>query len=194
MRSRSLQEVVEIASKLIELEPEEVEWRLLRGHTYCYMGEYESAKPVFEEILDKDQNKVEAYHGLVMSATQLDVDDGKELDEVEKRIQEAIGRLRKENKKAEVRDFYLLIAQIRVIQGEYMAALNVYQDMVKQEPRDYRPYLCQGIIYTLLRKKKEAEEQFEKYKRLVPKEHPYADYFDHNVKNTSKVFSEAVEK
>ncbi|KAL8152650.1 hypothetical protein V2J09_010410 [Rumex salicifolius] len=188
MRNRHLQEVVEIASKLIELEPDDVEWPLLRGHTYCYMGEFEAAKPVFEEIIAKDPNRVEAYHGLVMSATQLDADDGKELDEVERRIQDAIGRLKKENKKADVRDFYLLIAQIRVIQGEYMDALNVYQDLVKQEPRDYRPYLCQGIIYTLLRKKKEAEEQFEKYKRLVPKEHPYADYFDNNVKNTAKIY------
>lgn len=181
IRNRKLSEVLDICSRLIELEPDEVEWRLLRGHTYCSVGESEMARPVFEEILAKDPDRVEAYHGLVMSTSQSDA--GNELREVEKRIGDAIERLRKGEKKIdqEVREFQLLIAQIRVIQGDYMAALKVYQDLVKEEPRDYRPYLCQGIIYTLLRNKDKAEQQFAKYKRLVPKDHPYARYFEDNV-------------
>ncbi|KAL9668705.1 hypothetical protein QQ045_006243 [Rhodiola kirilowii] len=70
-------------------------------------------------------------------------------------------------------------------------ALKVYQELVKEEPTDFRPYLCQGIIYTLLKKSDEAEKQFQKYKRLVPKEHPYAQYFDDNMIAT-KVFSQKV--
>ncbi|KAK4396272.1 protein SLOW GREEN 1, chloroplastic [Sesamum angolense] len=90
----------------MELEPEEVEWPMMRAHLYAYNGELELAKNGFNELLMKDPFRVEAYHGL-------------------------------------------------------------------EEPRDFRPYLCQGIIYTLLRKNGEAEKNFEKYRRLVPKGHPY---------------------
>ncbi|GFY93283.1 tetratricopeptide repeat (TPR)-like superfamily protein [Actinidia rufa] len=63
---------------------------------------------------------------------------------------------------------------------------RLYQELEKEDPNDFRSYLCQGIIYTMLRKKDEAEKQFEKYQRLVPEGHPYNKYFD-------KVFREKME-
>lgn len=188
IKNKKLPEAVEVLNKLIELEPEDSEWPLLRCHMYSYMGESGMAKSGFEEIIAKDPFRVEAFHGLVMAVSQGE-SDGKEMEEVTKRIQEATERCSKEKKNEEMRDFKLLMAQIRVIEGNYVEALKVYQELVKEEPRDFRPYLCQGIIYTLLRKKDEAEKQFDKYKRLVPKGHPYARFFDENVLST-KVFSQ----
>lgn len=191
IKNRKLPEAVEVINRLIELEPEEFELPLLRAHMYSYMGESELAKAGFEEILEKDPLRVEAYHGLVMAVSQGET-SSKVLDQVTKRIQEALDKCKREKKKEEVRDFKLLIAQVRVIEGNYNEALKIYQELVKEEPRDFRPYLCQGIIYTLLKKKDEADKQFEKYKRLVPKGHPYARYFDDNMLAT-KVFSQMAE-
>ncbi|XP_021775547.1 protein SLOW GREEN 1, chloroplastic-like [Chenopodium quinoa] len=188
IKNKKLPEAVEVLNRLIELEPEDVEWPLLRCHMYTYMGESEMAKSGFEEIIAKDPLRVEAFHGLVMSVSQGE-SDGKQMEEVTRRIEEATERCKKEKKNEEMRDFKLLMAQIRVIEGNYVEALKVYQELEKEEPRDFRPYLCQGIIYTLLRKKDEAEKQFDKYKRLVPKGHPYAKYFDENMLAT-KVFSQ----
>ena len=39
-------------------------------------------------------------------------------------------------------------------------------------------FLLQGIIYGLLNKKKEAEEQFEIYRSLVPEEFPQRGFLD----------------
>lgn len=192
IKNKKLQEAVEVIDRLIELEPEDYEWPLLRAHMYSYMGESELARAGFESILAKDPVRVEAFHGLVMAVSQGEESNGNELDEVTKRIHGAMEKCRKEKRKDDVRDFKLLIAQIRVIQGNYNEALKVYQELVKEEPRDFRPYLCQGIIYTLLRKKDDAEKQFDKYKRLVPKGHPYARYFDDNMLAT-KVFSQMAE-
>jgi len=191
IKNRKLPEAVEVINRMIEVEPDEFELPLLRAHMYSYMGESELAKAGFEEILGKDPLRVEAYHGLVM-AVKLGETSGKELDEVVKRIQEALERCKKEKKKDDVRDFKLLIAQVRVIEGNYDEALKIYQALVKEEPRDFRPYLCQGIIYTLLRKKDVAQKLFEKYKMLVPKGHPYARYFDENMLAT-KFFSQMAE-
>ncbi|KAL3753837.1 hypothetical protein ACJRO7_001134 [Eucalyptus globulus] len=108
---------------------------------------------------------------------------GDELKELLERIKVAMQRCKKEKKKSEVRDFKLL----------YNEALSVYQELVKEEPRDFRPYLCQGILYTLLRNQDEAEKQFKQYRRLVPKNHPYAEYFDDNMFAT-KFFTQKVER
>lgn len=188
IKAHKLSEAVEVLDRLIELEPSDYEWPLLKANIHCYMGELDLAGKEFEEILAKDPFRVEAYHGLVMAVSQ---SSGK-LKDVLKRVEEAMKLCEKEKKISDVRDFKLLIAQIRVMESDYMDALKLYQELVKEEPRDFRPYLCQGIIYTLLRKKNEAEKQFEKFRRLVPKNHPYKEYFDENMFAT-KIFSQKAE-
>ncbi|KAJ8532908.1 hypothetical protein K7X08_015797 [Anisodus acutangulus] len=190
IKNKKMLDAISIIDRLIELEPNEPEWPLLKSHLYVNFGEVELAKVGFNEILKKDPFRVEAYHGLVMAASQ---DESiEEIQGIEKKVDEGMRLCKKENKKIDLRDFKLLLAQIRVIEGKYEDALKVYQELVKEEPRDFRPYLCQGIIYTLLRKSNEAEKCFEKYRRLVPQGHPYARYFDENMIAT-KVFAQRAE-
>ncbi|XP_010529866.1 PREDICTED: protein SLOW GREEN 1, chloroplastic-like [Tarenaya hassleriana] len=189
IKSKKLVEAIEVIDRLIELEPDEKEWPVLKANIFSYSGDLESAKQGFEEILEKDPLRVEAYHGLVMAYS----DSGRDLKEVEKRIQEAMEECKKEKNLKDFRDFKLLVAQIRVIEGKHNEALKLYQELVKEEPRDFRPYLCQGIIYTLLKKKDEAEKQFDKFRKLVPRNHPYREYFMDNMVAT-KLFAEKAER
>lgn len=190
IKNGKVQEAIGILNQLINLEPEDSEWQLLKYHLHSYGGDHDSAKSGFEQILTKDPLRVEAYHGLVMAASAKESPD--ELKDVEKRILEGMEKCKKSKKKDDLRDFKLLLAQIRVIQGDYNDALKIYQELSKEEPRDFRPYLCQGIIYTLLGKNDDAEKNFGKYRRLVPKGHPYTRYFDDNMVAT-KVFAQKVE-
>ncbi|XP_062117119.1 protein SLOW GREEN 1, chloroplastic-like [Humulus lupulus] len=190
IKANKLQEAVQVLDRLIELEPDDNEWPVLKANIHSYMGELELAKYEFEEILKKDPLRVEAYHGLVMAASQ---SEDSNLEAMAKRVEEAMKMCEKQRNKSEVRDFKLLIAQIRVMESNYSDALKLYQELAKDEPRDFRPYLCQGIIYTLLKKKNEAEKQFDKFRRLIPKEHPYREYFDDNMFAT-KLFSQKVER
>ncbi|KAF8093756.1 hypothetical protein N665_0379s0041 [Sinapis alba] len=189
IRSRKLTEAIEVVDRLIKLEPEESEWPVLKANIFTYSGEIDSAKSSFEEILAKDPLRVEAYHGLVMAYS----DAGLDLKEVESRIEEAMLRCKKENNQNDFRDFKLLVAQIRVIEGKHSEALKLYRELVKEEPGDFRPYLCQGVIYTLLKKKDKAEEQFGKFRELVPENHPYREYFMDNMIAT-KLFSEKTQR
>ncbi|KAA0047338.1 hypothetical protein IC582_020192 [Cucumis melo] len=190
VKSGKLPEAVEALNRLIELEPNDVELPMLRANFHSYMGELELAKNEFEEILAKDPLRVEAYHGLAMVAEQL---NDNSLKDVTKRIEEAMEKCKNQKDKSDIRDFKLLVAQIKVMEGSYLDALKAYQELVREEPRDFRPYLCQGIIYTLLRKSEEAEKHFEKFRRLVPKNHPYKEYLDDNMYAT-KFFAQKVEK
>ncbi|XP_022950245.1 protein SLOW GREEN 1, chloroplastic-like [Cucurbita moschata] len=185
-----LPEAIETLSRLIELEPNDRELPLLRANVRSYAGQLELARNEFEEILREDPFRVEAYHGLVMVSEQL---NDNSLKDVTKRIEEAVEKCKKQNDKSVIRDFKLLLAQIKVMKGSYFDALKAYDELVREEPKDFRPYLCQGIIYTLLRKNKEAEKQFEKFRRLVPKNHPYKEYFDENMFAT-KLFAQKLEK
>ncbi|KAF2306115.1 hypothetical protein GH714_012753 [Hevea brasiliensis] len=143
IKARKLLGAIEVVDRLIELEPNEDEWPLLKPQIYSYSGEFELARKGFEEILEKDPLRVEAYHGLVM--VHFESEDS--LNQVIKRIEAAMDKCKKEKKESDLRDFKLLIAQIRVMEEKYVDALKVYEELVKEEPRDFRPYLCQGIIY-----------------------------------------------
>ncbi|KAK7814394.1 protein SLOW GREEN 1, chloroplastic [Quercus suber] len=191
IKAQKLKEAIQVIDRLIELEPEEFEWPLLKANIFSYMGEQELAKSKFEEILEKDPLRVEAYHGLVMVSSELS--DENMLKELAKRVEEATEKCDKLGKKSDARDFKLLVAQINVVKGLYNEALRIYEQLAKEEPRDFRPYLCQGILYTLLSKKDEAEKQFDKFRRLVPKNHPYKEYFDDNMFAT-KLFAQKVER
>ncbi|KAM7526293.1 hypothetical protein LguiA_016195 [Lonicera macranthoides] len=177
IQKRRAREAIPILEHLISLEPDDIELPLLKSHLHVKTKEYELAKLGFNDILSIDPLCVEAYHGLIMAA--LESDSSSEVKEIERRIGEGIDKLKKERKKKdEVREFKLLLAQIRVMESVYDDALKIYEELVKEEPRDYRPYMCQGVIYSLLSKKDEAEKCFKKFRRLVPKGHPYASYFD----------------
>ncbi|KAL4605205.1 hypothetical protein ACB092_09G012000 [Castanea dentata] len=191
IKARKFKEAIQVIDRLIELEPEEFEWPLLKANVFSFMGEQELAKSEFEEILEKDPLRVEAYHGLVMVSSELS--DENMLKELAKRVEEATEKCDKLGKKSDARDFKLLVAQINVVKGLYHEALRIYEQLAKEEPRDFRPYLCQGILYTLLSKKDEAEKQFDKFRRLVPKNHPYKEYFDDNMFAT-KLFAQKVER
>ncbi|XWS67001.1 hypothetical protein CRYUN_Cryun05aG0248900 [Craigia yunnanensis] len=189
IKSKKLQQAIEVIDRLIELEPEDTEWPMLRAQIHSYGGDFELSKNEFEEILAKDPVRVEAFHGLVMAYSE----SGQKLKELEKRIEGAMEKCKKEKKNKDFRDFKLLIAQIRVIEGNHSEALKVYEGLVKEEPRDFRPYLCMGIIYSLLKKKDEAEKQFDKFRKLVPRNHPYREYFVDNMVAT-KLFAEKAQR
>ncbi|KAG7027970.1 protein SLOW GREEN 1, chloroplastic, partial [Cucurbita argyrosperma subsp. argyrosperma] len=190
VKARKFPEAIKILDRLIELEPDDLEWLVLKANVYIHIGDSELARKEFERILLKDPFQAEAYHGLVMLTETSDTDS---LKAILNRVEGALEHCKKLKGKSEERDFKLLIAQIKVMEGSYSEALKDYQELEREEPRDFRPYLCQGILYTLLKKNDEAEKQFEIFRRLVPKNHPYKEYFDENMFST-KHFVQQIER
>nr|GMC83002.1 protein SLOW GREEN 1, chloroplastic-like [Ipomoea batatas] len=188
IQNRNIGDAISIANRLIELEPSETEWPLLRNHLYVLTGEFDAARRGFNEILAKEPLLVEAYHGLITAVSE--DDQIEELKGIEERIVKAMKLCKSEDKKGELRDFKLLLAQIRAIEYDYEEALKVYQELVKEEPTDFRPYLYQAIMYTMLGKDKEAQKHFQMYRELLPEGHPYSSFLD-NTMIASKLFAAA---
>ncbi|BAT95414.1 hypothetical protein LR48_Vigan02g143800 [Vigna angularis] len=174
MRASEIDEALLVLDRLIELEPEELEYPFVKAHLHLLNGEHELASMGFEELLQRDPFHLETYRCLLMLISETKAPTV----ELLKKIEEAVKVCAEQERDSDVRDFKLLIAQIKVIDGDLYDALKVYEELEKEEPKDFRPYLGQGIVYTMLKKNDEAEKQFEMFGTLAPENHPYKQYFE----------------
>ncbi|KAI3451066.1 hypothetical protein Pfo_007731 [Paulownia fortunei] len=169
-------EAVEYVERLIELQPNEMEWRLLQALCYEMMGNLSKAKSLFKNILKQKPLLLRALHGLAMV-----MHKNREGPAVFEMLERALEVAHREKRVNEERNIKILVAQMHIIKGDLEEALEKFQALIDENPRDFRPYLCQGIVYSLLDKRKEAEENFEIYRSLVPEEFPQRGFLDHVV-------------
>lgn len=173
MRKGKMKEAVKFVERLIRLEPEEVEWKLLEALSYELMGDLRKAKKLFREILKERPLLIRALHGLALA-----MHKDREGPAVYEMLYKALELARREERVTEERNIRILIAQMHVVKGDLEAALKLFQDLANEDHRDFRPYLCQGIVYSLLDKKEEADEQFEIYRSLIPEEYPQRNFIN----------------
>lgn len=173
MRKGKMKTAAKYVEQLIDIEPDEVEWRLLQALCYEMMGQLSKARRLFKEILKERPLLLRALHGLAMV-----MHKNLEGPAVFEMLSNALDLACREKRVTEERNIRILIAQMHVVQGELDKGLKKFQDLIDENPRDFRPYLCQGIIYSLQDKKKAAKEQFEIYQKLVPEEFPQRGFLD----------------
>uniref|UniRef100_A0A1J3JG91 Protein SLOW GREEN 1, chloroplastic n=2 Tax=Noccaea caerulescens TaxID=107243 RepID=A0A1J3JG91_NOCCA len=172
MRRGKTEDAVKYVEKLMKLEPREVEWKLLEALCYETMGQLSKSKRLFKDILNENPLLIRALHGLAMVMHK--THDPSLFD----MLKEAMEFARQGNRVTEERNIQVLIGQMHIVKGQFEEGLKIFQQMVKDNPRDFRPYLCQGIVYSLMDKKEEAAQQFEIYWSLVPEEFPQKGFLD----------------
>ncbi|XP_076887158.1 protein SLOW GREEN 1, chloroplastic-like [Bidens hawaiensis] len=173
MKRAKTKEAVEYVEKLITIQPKELEWRLLQALCYQLIGDYTKAKVLFKNVLKHNPLSLRALHGLAMV-----MHKNHEGPAVFEMLNNALEIARQKKKVTDERNIRILIAQMHVVKAELDDALKQFKDLIDENPRDFRPYLCQGIIYSLLDKKEEAEEQFLTYQNLVPEEFPQRGFLE----------------
>ncbi|XP_061342450.1 protein SLOW GREEN 1, chloroplastic [Gastrolobium bilobum] len=158
------EEALKILKRLVSAQPEVTDWKFLTARLMNEIGDVESARNLYEEILTANPLSFEALfeNALVM-------DRCGEGEAVIKRLEEALRVAEEDKKEKEARDVRLIMAQIQFLQKNVDEALGIYQQLTKEDPKDFRPYFCRGMIYSLLDKNDEAKEQFAKYRELSPK-------------------------
>lgn len=135
------------------------------------MGEVEPAREALEEILTQNPLSFEA-----LFENALLMDRCGEGEAVIKRLEKALEIAEEEQKEKEARDVKLIIAQVQFLQKNVEEALRSYDDLVNEDPKDFRPYFCKGMIYSLMDKNDEAKDQFAKYRELSPKKFEVEGY------------------
>ncbi|KAL9245693.1 hypothetical protein vseg_019316 [Gypsophila vaccaria] len=189
MRRGKTKEAVKYVEKLVEIESDEVEWRLLEALCYEMMGNFSKSKRLFRDVLRDFPLLLRALHGLAMV-----MHKNHEGSAVFDMLNRALELARRERRVVEERNIRILIAQMYLVKGDFDEASKQYQELINENPRDFRPYLCQGIIYSLQDKKKEADEQFEIYRNLVPEEFPQRGFLEDVVLAAKNESREQLEK
>ncbi|KAL6556896.1 hypothetical protein OROHE_006772 [Orobanche hederae] len=152
MRRGKTGEAVEYVEKLIELQPIEMEWRLLQALCCEMIGNLRGMAIVMHK-----NNEGLAVFEMLEGALEI---------------------ANREKKANEERNVRILIAQMHLLKGDLEEALMKFQDLIDENPRDFRPYLCQAASYSLLDEKQKAQEYFEIYQSLVPEEFPQRGFLD----------------
>ncbi|XP_048495029.1 protein SLOW GREEN 1, chloroplastic [Beta vulgaris subsp. vulgaris] len=158
------EEALKVLEKLVEAQPFEMEWKFLRARLLSEMGKIQESREAFEDILALNPLSFEA-----LFENALLMDRCGEKDGVIVRLEGALSIAMEESKAKEARDVRLIIAQIQFLQKNVEEAMNSYEELIKEDPKDFRPYFCKGMIYSLLDRNAEAREQFAKYRELSPK-------------------------
>ncbi|CAA0829778.1 Tetratricopeptide repeat (TPR)-like superfamily protein [Striga hermonthica] len=166
LETRDLPEAALILEKLTELEPDEIGWRMLRADLYTNTGEFQLAREIYHDLLNKNPSCLDACQGLWN--VDLHEESEVELKKTEERVLEAIRLSAESNGNLPLRDFKFLLAHIRELEGKYDEALELYHELEKEEPGDFRIYLARGFLYFLLKRKDEAKVNFEKFRELAP--------------------------
>jgi tetratricopeptide (TPR) repeat protein len=165
------EEALKIIKLLVSAQPEVTEWKFLMARLLNETGRAQDARNVFEEILVANPLSFEA-----LFENALLMDRCGEGEAVIRRLQGALDIAEEENKVKEARDVRLIMAQIHFLQKNVEEALKSYQELSKEDPEDFRPYFCRGMIYSLLDRNEEAKEQFAKYRELSPKKFEVEGY------------------
>ncbi|GAV74069.1 TPR_2 domain-containing protein/TPR_9 domain-containing protein, partial [Cephalotus follicularis] len=165
------EEALKLAKRLVAAQPKVTEWRFLMGRLLNEMGQTEYARQVFEEIL---AIKPLCFEALFENA--LLMDRCGEGEAVIRRLEEALAVAEEEKKVKEARDVRLIMAQIHFLQKNVEEALRSYEQLAKEDPTDFRPYFCQGMIYSLVDRNDEAKDMFAKYRLLSPKKFDVEGY------------------
>lgn len=164
-------ESLSILQKLSAAQSDNLEWKFMIARLLNEMGKIEEARSAFEEILAQNPLCFEALfeNALVM-------DRSGEREAVMRRLEEALGVAESEMKAKEARDVKLIMAQMQFLHKNVEEALHSYDELVKEDPSDFRPYFCKGMIYSLMDKNVEAKQQFAKYRELSPKKFEVEGY------------------
>ncbi|RDX62468.1 protein SLOW GREEN 1, chloroplastic, partial [Mucuna pruriens] len=158
------EEALAILRRLISAQPEVADWKFMAARLASEGGDAESARAYYEEILTADPLSFEA-----LFENALLMDRSGEGEAALRRLEEALRVAEEDNKAKEARDVRLIMAQIMFLQKNVEEALGIYNQLTKEDPRDFRPYFCRGMIYSLLDRNEEAKDQFQKYRELSPK-------------------------
>ncbi|KAK1438213.1 hypothetical protein QVD17_04019 [Tagetes erecta] len=165
------EESLKLLKKLVSAQPENVDLKFLMARLLNEMGEIEQAREALEQILTINPLSFDALfeNALIMDS----VGEG---ELVIKRLEQALAIAEEQNKEKEARDVRFIIAQFQFLQKNIDEALRSYDQLLTEDPNDFRPYFCKGMIYSLIDKNDEAKVQFAKYRELSPKKYDVEGY------------------
>ena len=156
--------------KLASLNPEEPTYSLLLAQAKQQTNDREGAAETYRKLLTSNPGNLDALQGLVGLLLQ------------QERPEAALGLLQDTLKLAEqanvdtpstidVTAVQLILGQVYAEQGRFDEAIGVYDQVITQDPADFRPLLAKAIVLTTQGKTEEAVPLLESAMAFAPSQY-----------------------
>lgn len=155
---------------LAELNPNQPKFGVLLGQAKEQTGDRDGAAQAYRQILASQPGEMNALRGLAFLYIR------------EKRPEAAIGFLQETIQNAgqqdetqptrvDVNSVKLLLGEVYLTQRRFTEALTIYDELIKDNPQDFRPVLAKALILREQGKTEEAKPLFTTAVSLAPQEH-----------------------
>ncbi|MBD2449857.1 tetratricopeptide repeat protein [Nostoc sp. FACHB-152] len=162
-----IQGVIAPLEKLAQLNPERSEYGVLLAQAKQQIGDKEGAAKAYRTILDTKPGDLKALQGMV----------GLLLDQ--QRPEAAVGLLQETLTNANqvntiqpgsvnVVAVEVLLGNVYAVQKRYTQAINVYDQAIKKDPKDFRPVLAKAMLLKEQGKMTQAKPLFDNAAALAP--------------------------
>lgn len=174
--------------KLATLNPEEPTYGLLLAQAKQQVNDREGAAEAYRKLLTGNPGNLDALQGLVGLLLQ------------QNRPEAALGLLQDTLKLAEkantdtpgtidVIAVQLILGQVYAEQSRFDEAIGVYDDIMKQDAKDFRPLLAKAIVLKTQGKNEEARPLLESASNLAPSQ--YKDQINQLIQESNPTPSES---
>ncbi|WP_299413278.1 tetratricopeptide repeat protein [Acaryochloris sp. IP29b_bin.148] len=161
------QDLIDPLEKLVELNPEQTQYKVLLAQTLQKAGKRESAAQTYRSILATQPGDMNALQGFV----NLLVEQQRPAAAVEL-LETTLKNAPQANqvKPNSINDsaVKLLLGQVYTGQKQFDQALAVYDKLIANDPKDFRPVFAKAILLKEQGKAKEANILFNSAEKLAP--------------------------
>ncbi|KAI5063512.1 hypothetical protein GOP47_0022059 [Adiantum capillus-veneris] len=138
LEQRDMLRALTVVETLLEVQPNNLEWKFLKARTHELLGELLMAKQEYEELLILQPLSARFIQGLAKL-----LNGAGEQTQALELIKEALNKAISEGKNVEARNLGVLLGQFYIQLGNFEDALHHLSSMIDEEPDDFRPHLCQ---------------------------------------------------
>lgn len=153
--------------KLSKLNPEETRYAVLLAQAKQQAGDKEGAAQAYRTVLETKPGDLPALQGMVALLL-----DKKRPEAAIGLLQESLDKAEKANKiepnSVDTTAVQVLLGSVYAKEKRYAQALSTYDKVIKNNPKDFRPFLAKAMVLKDQGKTEEAKPLFEKATSLAP--------------------------
>jgi tetratricopeptide (TPR) repeat protein len=153
--------------KLSKLNPEETRYAVLLAQAKQQAGDKEGAAQAYRTVLETKPGDLPALQGMVALLL-----EQKRPEAAIGLLQESLDKAGKANKiepnSVDTTAVQVLLGSVYAKEKRYAQALSTYDKVIKNDPKDFRPFLAKAMVLKDQGKTEEAQPLFEKANSLAP--------------------------
>ena len=164
LRHKNLKGAVPLLMRLAKNHPDVAEYHILLAQTQTELGDKEAAVGTYRAFLRRQPGNLLALVGVTDLLVQLQ----------RPALAESIlhqSLLRVKPNQADVTGIQIQMARVYLAQGKIPPALALLEQLITQNPQDFRPLFAKAQLLQALGKRQEAQPLFAKAAELAPPEH-----------------------